>query len=54
MMTWRERRAQEGKRQERDKRVRERGGASIPFYSGPAYLAVARQLWGGAYLAVAR
>lgn len=47
-------REREEEEQERAREVREREeGASSPLYS-QAQLAVARQLWGGAYLAVAR
>lgn len=61
MGTWGE--VGDGERKDRDKEgtrrgraresKRERRGASSPLYS-QAQLAVARQLWGGAYLASAR
>jgi len=35
-------------------RVRECGGDKQPLLQGQAQLAIARQLWGGAYLTVAR
>jgi len=43
----------EGTREEKNKEQEREEGSSIPLYS-QACLAVARQLWGGAYLALAR
>jgi hypothetical protein len=44
----------EGEQEGKSKRVRGRRGQAAPFIVGQAYLAVARKLRGGAYLAVAR
>ena len=44
-----------GRRAQECKRSKKRERRSLtPSFIGQAYLAVARQLWGGAYLAVAR
>ena len=55
MTTWRgeEPQGQRGERVWESREQRERGGASSPSYSGPdlwggAYLAIARKVWGGA------
>jgi len=44
---------EEGTRAEKNKEQEREEGASSPLYS-QACLAIARQLWGGAYLALAR
>ena len=62
MATWRGKGKEcreRGSKRAREKQVgnkskKERRGQTTPFTVGQASLAVARQLWGGAYQAVAR